>query len=125
MKKLLLVALLFGSLFSISLHANAGIKKDPSGTWKCSVPDAPYQYQEFNLVISKENKQYSGKISAGGYEMPCNSVTYAKRKLEVKLNVQGTDVTISVKVKAKSFAGNVGTPDGDLKITAARVVGKK
>ena len=57
--------------------------------------------------------------------MPVSSITYAKRKLEIKLSVESTEVTIRTKVKAKTMEGLVSTSDGDLKITSVRIVEKK
>ena len=125
MKKLLIIAVLLGGLLSLSHNTVAEIKKNPAGSWKCSVPEAPYEYQEFTLIITKDNNQYSGKASAGGYYIPLNTVTFSRRKLQVTLNVQGLDVTIVTKVKAKKMEGKVSTSEGEMKITAERIVEKK
>ena len=93
----------------------------PEGMWKCSAPNAPYQYQVFNLQVSKVNDQYSGKLMGdGGVEMQLDNVTFKDSTLEFGLYVEGTPVHLKLKYDGVKLAGVAATDQGDIGITAER-----
>ena len=122
MKKIVFLFVCFGLFQISSAQTNASSSKGPEGMWKCSAPDAPYQYQTFNLLIEKANDQITGKIiGEGGVEVPVNNVAFKDSTLEISLTVDGTPVTLKLKWDGAKLKGAAVTEQGDIGITAEQV----
>ena len=122
MKKLAFLLFCFG-IFQLSHAQNSTPPGNgPEGMWKCSAPDAPYQYQVFNVQINKVNDIYTGKIVGdGGMEMPLNDVTFKDRTLEMGLFVEGTPVKMKFKYDGAKLKGVAITDQGEIGVTAERL----
>jgi hypothetical protein len=122
MKKIAILLVCFGLFQILSAQTTASLSKGPEGMWKCSAPDAPPQYQNFNLLIEKANDKFTGKIvGEGGVEMPMNNVTYKDSTFEMGVYVENSSVTLKLKYDGSKLKGAAVTDQGDIGITAERV----
>ena len=122
MKKAALLFLCFGLFNYLAAQSTTQTGKGPEGMWKCSAPEAPYQYQVFNVQIDKLNDVYTGKIVGdGGMEMPLNDVAFKDSTLEMGVWVEGTSVKIRLKYDGTKLKGIAITDQGEIGITAERI----
>jgi hypothetical protein len=124
MKKLVLVIFCFALLPLTFAQTTSLVNKGVEGVWKCWVPDAPYQYQNFNIQIDKANDQFTAKLIAdGGMEMPLNNVSYKDSTFEGGLYVENTAVTLKLRYDGNlKLKGTAVTDQGDLSVYGDRVV---
>lgn len=122
MKKIVFLLICFGLFQLSSAQTTISVSKGPQGMWKCSAPDAPYQYQTFNILIEKPNDKYTGKIiGEGGVEIPLNSLTYKDSTFEIGLYVESSSVTLKLKWDGLKLKGAAVTEQGDIAITGEQV----
>ncbi|MBT3243585.1 MAG: hypothetical protein HN352_10560 [Bacteroidetes bacterium] len=116
-------------LFAMSLTAFTPADKDidPVGTWTFSAPDAPYDYQSGDFIITKEKKEYKVQVVFNEYyKMKASNVKYEKNELSFRVYVD--DETVYIKGtfdKEKGFVGKAMTSMGDMPIKAKKKVIKK
>jgi hypothetical protein len=122
MKKIAFLLLCFGLFQLSSAQSITPLTKGPEGLWKCLAPDAPYQYQQFNLLIEKTDDKYTGKIiGEGNSEMPLNNVAYKDSSFEIGLFVESSSVTLKLKWDGTRLKGAAVTDQGEIAITAEKV----
>jgi hypothetical protein len=124
MKEIFFLLVCFGmfQLSSAQTQTNTLASKGPEGMWKCSAPDAPPQYQTFDLLIEKSNDQFTGKIiGEGGVEMPMNNVVFKDSTFEMGLFVESSSVTFKLKWDGTKLRGAVVSDEGDIGITAEKI----
>lgn len=122
MKNLLWIGL--SVLFVMSLGASTLADKDvnPIGTWTFSAPDAPYDYQTGDFVITKEKKVLKVKIVFNeSYKMDATKVKFEKNELSFQVLVDDENVYIKGKFNDKEeFVGKAMTSMGDMPLKAKR-----
>jgi hypothetical protein len=123
MKRNLLWALL-SVFFVVGLTAftPAADGNDPVGTWTFNAPDAPYDYQTGDLVITKDKKEYKVKVVFNEYyKMDATNVTFEKEELAFRVYVDTETVYIKCKFNEKGeMVGKAMTSMGDLPLKAKR-----
>ncbi len=116
-------------LFVLSLGAFTPAEKDvdPVGTWSFSAPDAPYDYQNGDFVISKVKKELKVKVVFNEYaKMDASNVKYEANELSFRVYVDDETVYIKGKFDEKTgFVGKATTSMGDMPIKAVKKVEKK
>ncbi len=122
MKKIAFALLCFGIFNYVAAQSTTPPGKGPEGMWKCSAPEAPYQYQVFNVQIDKTNDLYTGKIVGdGGMEMPLNDVSFKDSTLEMSVWVEGTSVKMKLKYDGTKLKGVAISDQGEIGISAERI----
>lgn len=118
-----------GLLFVMSLGSFTQAPKDvdPVGTWSFSAPDAPYDYQKGDIVVSLEKKEYKVKVVFNEYyKMDASNVKYEKNELSFRVYVDDETVYIKGTFDEKTgFTGKAMTSMGDMAITAKKKVVEK
>jgi len=90
--------------------------------WKCSAPDAPYPYQNFNLLIDTVLGKYTGKIfGEGNVEVPINTIILKDSIFEISLNIENTSVNLKLKWDGIKLKGAAVSEQGDIAITGERI----
>jgi len=111
-------------LFVMSLGAFTPADKDvdPVGTWTFSAPDAPYDYQTGDFVITKEKKILKVKIIFNEYyKMDATKVKFEKNELSFQVLVDDETVYIKGKFNDKEeLVGKAMTSMGDMPLKAKR-----
>lgn len=90
------------------------------GEWECSIPDAPYGYQNGVLLLSKVDGVLSGEMVMEGQGNPLEDVVYEKNVLKAKMYVQGEVVRFNLNFTKKSFEGVVSYSQGALDISGTK-----
>jgi hypothetical protein len=122
MKKTFFLFLCFGLSQIVSAQAVSSSAKGPEGMWKCSAPEAPYQYQSFNMLIERTNDKYTGKIiGEGGFEMPLENVVYKDSAIEASVYVDNASIPLKFKWDGIKLKGAAVSDQGDISITAERI----
>ena len=128
MKKNLIWTLL-SLMVVLSLGAFTTAEKDvnPVGTWTFTAPDAPYDYQSGDIVISKEKKEYKVQIVFNEYyKINGSNVKYEKNVLSFRVNLDDETVYIKGTFDPKTgFTGKAMTSMGDMVIKAKKKVATK
>jgi len=126
-KNLLWIGLSILFVISFGSFSNAPKDVDPLGTWTFSVPDAPYDYQSGEIMITKEKKVYKVKIIFNEYyKMDASNVKYEKNSLSFRVYVDNETVYIKGTFNEKTgFKGKAMTSMGDMPMTAKKKLVKK
>ena len=115
-------------LFVLSLGAFTPAEKDvdPVGTWSFTAPDAPYDYQSGDIVISKEKKEFKVKLVFNEYfKVDATNVKYEKNTISFRVYVDDETVYIKGTFDEKTgFLGKAMTSMGDMAIKATKKVAK-
>ncbi len=125
MKKIILTSAMILSVVIMSSFAvNESIddSKIVIGTWEYSVPDAPYEYQEGELIIEKKDGKLTGYTMMGGYKTDIEDVVVKNNNLTFYLYVESEKVIFDLDFEKKSFAGTVSYSEGELDISGKRKV---
>lgn len=112
LKALMLMSIVLLSSFTVA-DSFVGVKKI-IGEWDYTVPDASYEYQSGVLILSKVDKELTGKLNIGGYDIPLDDVDYKKNNLKASINVQGETVTLDLNFTKSTFEGTASYSMGDL-----------
>lgn len=116
-------------MFVLSLGAFAPVDKDinPVGTWTFTAPDAPYDYQSGDIVISKVKKEYKVQVVFNEYyKINGSNVKYEKNELSFRVYLD--DETVYIKGtfdKKTGFTGKAMTSMGDMAVKAKKKVATK
>jgi len=122
MKNIFFLLICFCFIQILSAQTNSSLSKTPEGMWKCSAPDAPYQYQTFNILIEKQADKFTGKlIGEGGMEMPLNNISYKDSTFEIGLYVENSSVTLKLKWNGMKLTGAAITEQGDIGVTGEKI----
>lgn len=111
-------------LFSLAAFSPADSAKDPIGTWTFTAPDAPYDYQTGDMVVSKDKKVYKVKVVFNEYyKMDATNVKFENEELSFRVYVDTETVYIKCKINEKDeLVGKAMTSMGDLPMKAKRKV---
>ena len=113
----LLLALILGTASAAEKPEN----KTLVGKWKYEVPTAPYGYEKGTIEFEEKEGQLSGNvIFQDGYKIELKKITFEENVLNCGLYIDYEYVSIKAKVEGTKMSGTVGTPDGDMKITAEK-----
>ncbi|TFH36439.1 MAG: hypothetical protein E4G95_05745 [Bacteroidia bacterium] len=129
MKKLSLLIIMV--LFMPVLISSNPVKDEantPVGKWKFSIPDAPYEYNNGYIEFKKEEEGYTGimKFGESEYGFTCDGVQFKDEVISFGLFVDGMDVFITLNFpEPDKLSGTVLHPDGEVYISATRVVEEK
>lgn len=125
MKKFILTSAMILSVVIMSSFAvNESIddSKIVIGTWEYSVPDAPYEYQEGELIIEKKDGKLTGYTMMGGYKTDIEDVVVKNNNLTFYLYVESEKVSFDLEFEKKIFSGTVSYSEGELDISGKRKV---
>jgi hypothetical protein len=119
MKKLLFVLFVLG----ISLQSYAGIKeKDVIGTWKYKVETGMETLTGKLIIEKKEGKLVGDVATDDGTSVIMNKIEIRDNDvLYFEVNTDYETLKISVTVTKNTFAGTVGSEQGDMPITGEKV----
>ena len=109
-------------IFSLAAFTPAETGTDPVGTWTFTAPDAPYDYQKGDLVISKDKQEYKVKVVFNEYyKMDATNVKFEKEELSFRVYVDTETVYIKCTFNEKGeMTGKAMTSMGDLPLKAKR-----
>ena len=126
MKKMMIFAFLFALLIGSANAAPAKANKEIVGEWKYEVPTAPYGYEKGTMTFTEKDGKLAGEVKfADGYKIELKNVTYEEGTLRCGLYVDYNYVSIKAKVEGEKMTGEVGSPEGEMKLSAETVKGKK
>ena len=94
--------------------------KNALGTWEYSVPDAPYEYQQGELIIEKKDGKLTGHMMMDGYKTTIEDVVAKNNNLTFYLYVESEKVTFDLDFENKTFSGSVSYSEGELKISGKK-----
>lgn len=126
-KNLMLIGLSILFVFSLGAFTPAEKDIDPVGTWSFTAPDAPYDFQSGDFIITKEKKELKVKVVFSEYfKLDATNVKYEKNTLSFRVNVDDETVYIKGTFDEKTgFTGKAMTSMGDMPIKAKKKVVKK
>lgn len=108
------VAFLLFIAIAMTGFAQVGkVKTDIVGKWKFQASGVPYEYSAGTITVSLKEKAYFAKVTfwESDYELNLEKITYENNILKASSYIDGSDVTVSMKVKdAKTMEGK-GTVD--------------
>ncbi len=90
------------------------------GTWEYEAPDAPYEYQEGEIIIAKKEGKLVGYISIDGYKIDLEDVVGKGDKLTCEAYIQGESILFELVFKKKAFEGTASYSEGSLPISGKR-----
>jgi len=115
--RILMLVMLAASFTAV--HAQK--KVNPVGTWSYEAPNAPYEYNEGDIIVSKEGKEYKVEIKLGEYySIKASSVAYKDNVLSFKLYVEGESVSIKSTLEKDEFKGTASYSEGTIDITGKK-----
>ena len=114
---LILLAVLFSN-FTNPINLNNTTKV--FGSWEYSVPNAPYEYQNGELIIENIANELSGHINVNDSEIELENINLEKNTLTFKIYIEDTQVSFKLDFEKKSFAGNVSYAEEILSITGTK-----
>ncbi len=125
MKKLIILSILM-AIVAGSFNASAKVrKKDVIGDWKYEAPAAPEGFDTGVFAFFEKNGKFDGELKLNdGLKINLEQVKLEKDVLSFGLYVEGAFVTVKTKIEGKSLSGTVATPDGEMKLTAKKVLEK-
>ena len=114
---LILLAVLFSN-FTNPINLNNTTKV--VGNWEYSVPDAPYEYQNGELIIENMGNALSGHLKVNDGEIELLDIILDKNTLTFNVYIEDTQVSFKLDFEKKSFAGNVSYSEEILSITGTK-----
>ena len=90
------------------------------GTWEYEAPDAPYEYQEGEIVFAKKDGKLVGYASIDGYKIDLEDVSTKGDKLTCEAYIEGESIVFEMEFKKKSFEGTASYSEGSLPITGIK-----
>ena len=121
MKNLLTITYLVIVAITFSGFKTAASNNEVVGNWKYEVPTAPVGYDKGVMVISEKEGKLVGEVKfVDGYKIDLKEVSYENGVLKCGLYVDYNYVSITAKIEGSKMAGNVNTPEGEMKITAEK-----
>ncbi len=90
------------------------------GFWEYEAPDAPYEYQEGEIIIAKKEGKLVGYISIDGYKIDLEDVVGKGDKLTCEAYIQGESILFELVFKKKIFEGTASYSEGSLPISGKR-----
>lgn len=99
---------------------NAKVDKSVLGTWEYTCPDAPYEYQNGDIVLETKEDKLTGYISIDGYKVELENVKGEKTKVTGEAYIEGTSVMLEMNFKKKALTGTAITDEGTLEFTGTK-----
>lgn len=93
----------------------------PVGTWDYHITDTPEGDFSGNMVIEKNEGNYSGHLFSNGRKINLNNVTLNEDQLSGKFNYQGTSLQLIGEFSKDSFSGKVKAGYESYPMTAEKV----
>lgn len=122
MKKTLFILLLIAFASVITNTAMAADNKAVIGSWKCVVPDVPYEYTNSTITFVEKEGKLTGNVKfENGTVNNLNSVKLNNSQLILTLYVDGYEIIVDGKLAGSKITGTVDTPDGKVSFTANKV----
>jgi hypothetical protein len=122
MKKTLFILLLIAFASVITKTAMAADNKAVIGSWKCVVPDVPYEYTNSTITFVEKEGKLTGNVKfENGTVNNLNSVKLNNSQLILTLYVDGYEIIVDGKLAGSKITGTVDTPDGKVSFTANKV----
>lgn len=90
------------------------------GTWAYEAPDAPYEYQEGEIVIAEKDGELMAFASIDGYKIEMEEVATKGDKLTCEALMEGESVMFELVFKKKTFSGTASYSQGSLPITGKK-----
>lgn len=90
------------------------------GNWEYSVPDAPYEYQNGELIVENIGNALSGHINVNDSEIELENINLDKNTLTFEIYIEDTQVSFKLDFEKKTFAGNVSYSEEILSITGSK-----
>ncbi len=116
-----------GSAILILLVLTGYIEKDNIiknkkfiGTWEFNVPEAPYQYQNGDIIFVNEEEVLTGYFLVDGFKAQLRNLNSQKRKVTFEVFIQGVTVSFDLTFKKKSFLGTASYSEGTLDISGRK-----
>ncbi len=120
MKTVLSIAtLLLAFTFATSVQAS-DVKKKLIGTWKVEAPDAPYDYQEGEIVFYKEDGKDKIKIVTTYDVIMAKNLKIEGNKVSFEFEVEYELCVAKMVLKDNKMTGIVETVEGNLPVTATK-----
>ena len=92
-----------------------------TGAWEYTVENVPIEYSKGVLMISKENKEYSIKIQLDAGTLDAENVLVKDKTITFSVYVEGSKVSVTLKVDGDSIAGESSSYDGNFAIEGKRM----
>lgn len=123
MKKTLIFALLLVITIGGLNAAVTSKSKEVTGNWKYEVPSAPAGYDKGTLVFSEKEGKLIGEVKfADGYKIAMKDVVYQEGVVKCSLYIDYEQITVKAKLEGSKLIGTVNTPDGEMKLTAEKIL---
>lgn len=123
MKKILFTNIIVLSVILCSSFTLSDLNydaKDIVGTWNYSVPNAPIDYQQGQLILEEKEGKLSGYTLIGDYKNIIEKPTLKENNLTFYMFIEDTDVAFDLNFKKDTFSGHVTYTEGTLEITGVR-----
>ncbi len=126
MKRLILMILALGFVYTIATPAGIPGNSAIIGAWKCVVNDVPQEYSSSIITFTEKEGKLSGIIKFdNGIEVVISTLKFDDGRLVLTMMVEGNSVTADGKVEETKITGSANTPNGKVVFTATRIADKK
>ncbi len=120
MKKVFILLVVF-SLSAFKAVGHFPDKKDVTGEWKFSCPEAPYGYQSGILNFELKKGDLEGDVNFDdGYKIDLTKVELKDQELILNLYVDYELITVKLTVDEDKLTGHVNSSQGRFSVTAVR-----
>lgn len=123
MKNLLKTSILLFSIVLLSSFTSTAINsdiKDVIGTWNYSVPNAPIEYQQGQLILEEKEGELSGYALIGEFKNNIIKPKLEDNNLTFSMYIEDTDVSFNLNFNKDKFTGIVMYSEGTLDITGRK-----
>lgn len=120
MKTVLSIATLLLAFTFATSAQTSDVKKKLNGTWKIEAPDAPYDYQEGEIVFYKEDGKDKIKIVTTYDVIMAKNLKVKGNKVTFEFEVEYELCVAKMELKDNKMAGIVETVEGNLPVTATK-----
>ena len=96
------------------------VDKHVLGTWEYEAPDAPYEYQNGDMVFEMKDDKLTGYVSIDGYKIELESLKADKSKVSGEIYVEGTSVMLELEFSKKTFTGTATYSEGSLDLSGTK-----
>jgi hypothetical protein len=120
MKTVLSIATLLLAFTFATSAQTSDVKKKLNGTWKIEAPDAPYDYQEGEIVFYKEDGKDKIKIVTTYDVIMAKNLKVKDNKVTFEFEVEYELCTAKMEYKDNKMTGIVETVEGNLPVTATK-----
>lgn len=128
MKRVLFALLIIVVGFSTLNGQKAKSKFKPEGKWQFEAPSAPEGYTFGSMETTFAENKYSVAMGLPGteYKLPAEQVKFENDSLTFKLNIEGEEISISLKPEGNDkMTGKAMYSGGEIPLTCNRDKEKK